>query len=115
MDILEMVLPIVKDLVIIIVVTIVIPAIGAAIKWWKELTIEDWIKDLVIDGVIFVQERYWDLSGERKFVEAKLWILNKLNEKGITVDDEWLEGLIDSIVNQLRAEYGAEDWYREGK
>lgn len=110
MDWLELVLPIVKDVVIIMVVTLIVPAIGAGVKWWKELTMEEWIKDLVVDGVLFVQERYWDHRGEEKFEIAKAWILGKLHEKGIDVDMDWLDGLIDAMVKQLRSEFG-EDWY----
>lgn len=114
MDWLELLLPIVKDIVIILVVTLVVPAVGAAAKWWKELTLEEWIKDLVVDGVLFVQERYWEHKGEEKFDIAMNWILDKLNEKGIDVDYEWLAGLIDAVVKQLRSEFGEEDWYRSG-
>ncbi len=108
----ELVLPIVKDLVIIFVVAVVIPAIAAGVKWWKELAVENWIKELVIDSVLFVQEKYWDLSGEQKFELAKGWVLEKLSEKGINVSEKWLNGLIDAIVKQLRSEFGEEDWYR---
>ena len=113
MDWLEMLLPIIKDVVIIVVITLVVPAIGAAAKWWKQLTVEEWIKDLVIDGVLFVQERYWDHSGMQKFELAKQWIIMRLSEKGINVSEEWIDGLIDAVVKQLRAEFGDEDWYRD--
>jgi len=112
MEWVELLLPIVKDLIIIFVVAVVIPAIGAGVKWWKDLAIENWIKELAVDGVLFVQEKYWGLAGEEKFALAKQWIVAKLNEKGIDVTDEWLDGLIDAIVNQLRAEFGEEQWYR---
>ncbi len=115
MEWVELFLPIIKDVVIIIVVAVVIPAIAAGVSWWKELAIENWIKELVVDGVLFTQEKFWDLSGERKFEEAKLWIVAKLIEKGIDVDMAWLEGLIDAVVKQLRAEFGEEEWYRGDK
>jgi hypothetical protein len=113
MDWLELLLPIVKDLIIIFVIAVIVPAIGAGVKWWKDLTIENWIKELVVDGVLFVQEKFWEYSGEEKFEFAKQWVIERLNEKGIDVSMEWLEGLIDAVVKQLRAEFGDESWYRE--
>jgi len=114
MDWVELFLPIAKDLIIIIFVAVVIPAIRAGVSWWKELTIENWIKELVVDGVLYAQEKYWDKTGLQKFELAKAWILSKLNEKGVNVSEEWLDGLIDAIVKQLRADFGDEDWYRTG-
>ncbi len=111
MEILELFLPIIKDLFIIFVVAVVIPGIGAAVKWWKNLAIENWVKELVIDGVLFTQEKYWQSSGKEKFQVALEWITQRLNEKGINVDKKWLEGLIDATVKLLRDEF--DDWYRE--
>jgi hypothetical protein len=109
MDYVELLLPIIRDLIIVIVIAVV----GFAVKWWRDLTIDNWIKELVIDGVLFAQEKFWELTGEEKFEQAKQWILDRLKEKGVNVSEEWLEGLIDAIVKQLRAEFGDEDWYRE--
>ena len=108
MDWLELLLPIVRD----IVITVVLLLAGLAVKWWKNLAIENWVKELVIDAVLFTQEKFWAHTGEEKFEIAKQWIVERLNEKGINVSEEWLEGLIDAIVNQLRAEFGEQGWYR---
>jgi len=113
MDWLELFLPIIKDLIIIVFVAVVIPAISKAVSWWKELTIENWIKELVIDGVLYVQEKYLNKTGLQKFELAKAWVLSKLKDKGINVSEEWLDGLIDAIVKQLRSEFGEDDWYRK--
>ena len=112
MDWLELLLPIIKDLVIIVAIAVLIPAVKAGVGWWKNLTMEAWIKELIIDGVLFVQEKYWEKSGQQKFELAKVWIIEQLNEKGINVSEEWLDALIDAVVKQLRAEFGDEDWYR---
>lgn len=108
MDWLELLLPIVRD----IMITVVLLLAGLAVKWWKNLAVENWVKELVVDGVLFVQEKFWEHTGEEKFEFAKQWIIERLNEKGINVSEEWLEGLIDAIVAQLRAEFGEEQWYR---
>ena len=112
MDWLELLLPIIKDLVIIVAIAVLIPAVKAGVGWWKNLTMEAWIKELIIDGVLFVQEKYWEKSGQQKFELAKVWIIEQLNEKGINVSEEWLDALIDAVVKQLRAEFGDEEWYR---
>jgi len=108
MEWVELLLPIVRDLVIVIVITVV----GYSLKFWRELTLEQWVKELVIDSVLFIQEKYWNLSGEQKFAEAKKWLLRQLNERGIKVDEEWLDALIDATVKELRAQFGDEHWYR---
>ena len=111
MDWLELLLPIIKDLVIIVAIAVLIPAVKAGVGWWKNLTMEAWIKELIIDGVLFVQEKYWEKSGQQKFELAKVWIIEQLNEKGINVSEEWLDALIDAVVKQLKAEFG-DEWYR---
>ena len=112
MDYLELLLPIIKDLIIIFAVAVLIPAIKAGVGWWKSVTMEAWIKELIVDGVLFVQERYWDHSGMQKFELAKQWIIMRLSEKGINVSEEWIDGLIDAVVKQLRDEFG-DEWYRD--
>ena len=104
----DLLLPVARDLVVIAVLAIV----GVGANWWKNLQIEGWVKELIVDAVLFVQEKFWDLTGEQKFELAKAWILKRLKEKGINVSEEWLEALIDAIVKELRAEFGEEDWYR---
>ena len=107
MDWLELLLPIIED----IVITIVVILIGLAVKKWKDLAIKAEIKELVEDSVLFVQEKYWDYQGEQKFEEAKQWLIARLNERGINVDLPWLEALIDATVKRLRDEL--ETWYPE--
>lgn len=112
MDWLEIVLPIIKDLAIIFVVVVVVPGVQAAIKWWRNVVMEEWVRELVEDAVLFVQEKYWDHAGEDKFNYAKYWVIDRLNEKGVNVSIEWLDGLIDAAVKRFREEL-AETWYRE--
>ena len=108
MDWLELLLPIVRD----IVITLVLLVAGFAVKKWQEIQLEGWIKDLIMDGVLFVQEKFWEHTGKEKFEFAKQWIIERLNEKGIKVSMEWLEALIDAVVKQLRSEFGEDEWYR---
>ena len=109
MDWLELLLPIVREIVLIIVLALA----GLVVKWWQGLQIEGWVKEIVIDGVLFVQEKFWESTGEEKFKFAKQWIIERLKEKGINVSEEWLDALIDAVVNQLRAEFGEKAWNRQ--
>ena len=104
----ELLLPIISDLIIIIVLTIA----GFGIKLFREWKVEQWIKEMVIDAVLFAQEKYWDLSGEEKFEKAKELLLAELKSRGFKISEEWLEALIDRMVMELRALFGDEDWYR---
>ena len=108
MDWLELLSPIIRDVVIVIVLAVA----GFAVKFWRNLQLESWIKELVVDAVLYAQEKYWDHTGSEKFTQAKMWILERLNSRGIDVDMEWLDGLIDAVVKQLRAEFG-DDWSHE--
>jgi len=108
MDWLELFLPIIRD----VVITLVLLVAGLAVKKWQNIQLDGWVKEIIVDGVLFVQEKFWQHTGEEKFEIAKQWIVERLNEKGINVSEEWLEGLIDAIVNQLRAEFGEQGWYR---
>lgn len=104
----EMVLPLVRD----IIVTLVAIVAMAAWRWWKKLAMDAWIKDLVEDGVLLAQERFWNHVGAERFEKAKEFIVGKLNEYGVKVDMDWLEGLIDATVKRLRADYDGA-WYRD--
>lgn len=106
MDWFELLSPIVRDIVIAIVMLIV----GIAAKKWQSIAIENEVKDLIVDAVLYVQEKYWDYQGEQKFEEAKLWIVQQLNERGIPVDLPWIEALIDATVKRLREEL-YDTWY----
>jgi len=108
MDWVELLTPVIRD----IVITLVLLLAGLAVKQWQNVQLEDWVKDLIVDGVLLTQERFWEHSGEEKFKFAKQWIIERLDEKGIKISEEWLDGLIDAVVKQLRAEYGDEGWYR---
>ena len=105
LEILEVLLPLARD----VIVSLILIAVALAWKWWKGLAIDDWIKDLVEDAVLFAQEKYWDKTGLQKFHMAKMFVLDKLKEKGIPINEEWIDALIDATVKRLRDEF--EDWY----
>lgn len=108
MDLVELFLPIVKDVLIIVVLALA----GLGIKLYRNWMIETWVKELIVDAVMFVQEKYWQLDGEERFEKAKEWLLVELKKRKIDVSKEWLDALIDRMVKELRAEFG-EGWYRD--
>ena len=104
MDWMELILPIVREVILVVVLVIA----GAAVKFWRGWAVEQWIKELVEDGVFFAKEKFWDRTGVEKFQQAKLFILDRLAERGIHVSEEWIDGLIDSIVGRFREEWEAD-------
>lgn len=117
MDIMEMVSPLIKEIVltlVLILAGLAANALRRGIVWWRELLIEDWIKDVVEDGVLYAQELLWDKVGQDKYDFALNWIADKLQAKGIDVDPDWIGGLIDAAVKRLREEL-SETWYPADK
>ena len=101
MDWFELLLPIVREIVLVAALVVA----GLAIQWWRTLVIEQWIKDLVEDAVFFAKEKYWDKTGAQKFEQAKKFVLNRLAERGIKINESWLDGLIDAVVGRFRDEW----------
>lgn len=81
-----------------------------AINWWRKLKVEEWIKEMVVDGVLAAQEELWDKLGREKFHFAKGYILDRLAEKGIKISEDKLDGLIQGTVKDLKGDF-AELWY----
>ena len=115
MDLMEILTPLIKEVVITLVLILAGLAANAlrkGIVWWRKLLIEAWIKEVVEDGVLYAQELLWDKVGQDKFDFALTWVVDQLNAKGIAVDSDFIGGLIDAAVKRLRAEF-AESWYQE--
>ncbi len=110
MEWVELALPIIEQVVETLLKLVIIPLIWIGLKWFKNWAVDTWVKKLVIEGVTFAQEKYWELDGKQRFEKAKVYALERLNKYGIKIEMEWLDALIDSTVNMLRDEY--EDWYR---
>ncbi len=111
MDWVELLLPMVDQAVETLLKLVVIPLIWLGLKWFKNWAVDTWVKKLVIEGVMFAQEKYWQNDGKQRFEKAKLYVLERLNKYGIKVEMEWLDALIDSTVKRLRDEFN--DWYNK--
>ncbi len=104
--ILEVALPALLSIISAAVLTLA----AMAINWWKNLKIEGWVKEMVEDGVLYAQEEFWDRFGEEKFLYAKRYILDRLAEKGVKINEDKLDGLIKGTVKDLKRDF-AELWY----
>ncbi len=111
MEWIDLWLPIVEQVVETLLKLVVIPLIWVGVKWFKDWAVDTWVKKLVIDGVMFAQEKYWQLDGAKRFEKAKAYVIERLGKYGIKVEDEWLDALIDATVKLLRDKF--DDWYND--
>lgn len=109
MEWIDLFLPIVDQVVETLLKLVVIPLIWVGVWWFRNWAVDAWVKKLVVEGVMFAQEKYWQVDGEQRFEKAKAYVLERLNKYGIKVEAEWLDALIDATVKLLRDEF--EDWY----
>lgn len=66
-------------------------------------------KDLVREAILFVQQAYETLDGDKKLGYALQWLISELAERGIKATEAELRGLIEAILKQLKKEFG-DDW-----
>lgn len=71
----------------------------------------EFIKQIVLAGVQYAEQRY--KSGE-KLDKAAEWITARLNERGIKISQEEVEGLIEATLRQLKDQFG-EEWSKVTK
>lgn len=107
-----LILSAVKD-ILMILITIGVGFLVAYLK--KKLGVEklrkiqkesEFIKEVVTIGVKYAEQKY--SSGE-KLDAATEWITTRLNEKGIKISKEEVEGLIESTIRDIKDEFG-ENW-----
>ena len=66
-----------------------------------QLTIE-----IIETAVLFAQQKFGDSAGQIKFEMALQHAAMMLNNKGIKVEKDELENLIESVLRRLKLEYG---------
>ena len=71
------------------------------------------VRDIVEDGVLFVQQIYGHLDGEHKYWKAVEAISEALRKKGIKISEEELQILIEATIQRLKVEWG-DLWREEG-
>ncbi len=65
-------------------------------------------QELAILAVRFIEQVYLDLDGPEKYSRAALWLSSRLEEKGITISPEEIQGLIEAALRELKDEFGNE-------
>lgn len=63
-------------------------------------------KEIVNISVKAVQEAYQELDGNSKFAIAKQWVIKTATSKGLKIDEEQLNFLIDSVVKEAKLSAG---------
>ncbi len=107
---LEGVVPLVLDLVFRLLTILFIAVATWALNWFKNVQIDEWVKAILIEGILSAQEKFWDAKGAEKFEFAKEYAIKRLNKWYIPVSLEDLDVKIDALVKDLKAEFG-EHWY----
>jgi LL-H family phage holin len=64
---------------------------------------------LAYDAVKFVEQAYVDLHGKDKLEQAVNWVCDRLHEKGIEINEDEIEGLVESALRGIKDAYG-ENW-----
>jgi len=84
------------------VLTAVASFIGMKIKKIYEEKVNTETKEKVVKTVCnAVEQLYQDLSGNEKLIKAQEYIIEQLNEKGITITELEMKMLIESTVNSF--------------
>ncbi len=87
-------------------------AIGFLIAWLRRKTNAEQLKlieSIVVDGVLFAQQVYGHLDGEKKYEQAQTRILEMLKSKNITLKEEEVKVFIESTIKRLKKEF-QEQW-----
>lgn len=84
-------------------------AAGAIFAWVRKRTSSEQqslIEKVVREGILYAQETYGDLTGQERFQKALEAITASMNERGMKVTEEQLLILIQSILKELKKEFG---------
>lgn len=68
------------------------------------------IEKIITEGVKFAQQVYKDAGGEEKYEKAVEQITTVLNSKGLKINEVELKMLIESVLKQMKKEFG-DQWY----
>lgn len=93
--------------VVYLVIVTFVPIIGLALRKMimSQSMLADFLakEELVAAGVEFVEQFYTEYKGQEKYLMALEWVSSQLEVKGITVDVQELQGLIEAAVYELNA------------
>lgn len=101
---------IVLELISEIAVPVVVVLVGIGISWYRENVKDEKIRGIIADGVLFAQQVFGHLEGKQRFKYAKDKAIQRLENKGFKVSEEDINTLIESVLKELKSEYG-DNWY----
>ena len=113
MDWYDVLFPIAKEVIDLLVKVVLIPAIVLGVKWVKDLLKDRLVRQIVMDGILYAQQLYWQEGGDVKFNEAIDYIVRQLNRWGIKMTEEDLIDLIEPLLLDLKLAVG--DAWNEGE
>ena len=67
---------------------------------------EEVLRIIIEDGILFAQQVFGHLQGEERYEEALEYISEKLKEKNIKISSKDLKVMIESVLKQLKKEFG---------
>lgn len=109
MDWMNMLLPIIMELVELVIKVLVIPVIVMGIKWLSDNIKNAIIRRVVEDAVRYAQQLYHEEGGEVKYEQALEQVVSILSKYGIELTEEELAFYIESILKKVKDEVG-ENW-----
>lgn len=72
----------------------------ARAKTWRK-------NELARYAVLFAQQAYKSAGGQEKYLQASVWLAERLAQANINITDEEIRGLIESALKELKLEFGA--------
>jgi len=109
-SIIELILLLAQEAIVLLILALLGFAISYVRRKISDANIET-VKNIVRDAVLFAQKLYGHLECEKRFEEAMKVIVKELNSRGIKISEERLKLFIESILAELKKEYG-EMWYK---
>lgn len=70
-------------------------------KKYNEFITNETVRDIVETSVMYVEQKFKDLKGSEKYIEALDRINSLLEQKGITVTKEQVDNLLETAVYTL--------------
>lgn len=72
----------------------------------KELDLK---RDIVNEGILFIQHAYQDSEGPKKYASALEWVSAEFDKRGFEVSEEEIRGLIEASLKSLKLSF-KEQW-----
>ena len=109
---LEVLFPVIREFLTIVVTLITPVIVGVAVNWYRKVCIDTIVRRKVMEAVLDAQEKYWHREGSERYNHAKDVAKKLIDSEGIKISEDRLESLIPSSVKLMRS---GKNWFPEGK